>query len=75
MGNAFFNCQSSVAKPQKPSSTTNMTRSLNILVRKRENERIERENHALAKRLFDKQSQISKKKFDNEFGHHLKYKH
>lgn len=30
--------------------------SLNMGVRKRETERIERENHAFAKRLFDKQA-------------------
>jgi len=45
-------------------------------VRKRENERIERENQAFAKRLFAKQNQVSfsKKKMDEEFYNHLKYK-
>jgi len=43
-------------------------------VRKKENERIERENHAFAKRLFDRQGIISKKKMDDEFHSHLKYK-
>ena len=35
-------------------------RSLNIQIRRRENERIERENHAFAKRLFQNQGSISK---------------
>lgn len=39
-------------------------RSLNISVRKKENERIERENQAFAKRLFDNAGCISKKKLD-----------
>lgn len=43
-------------------------------MRKKENERIERENHAFAKRLFDRQGIISKKKMDDEFHSHLKYK-
>ena len=42
--------------------------------RKRETERIERENHAFAKRLFDKQAILSKKKLDEEFKSHLQYK-
>jgi len=43
-------------------------------VRKKENDRIERENHAFAKRLFDRQGNISKKKFDEEFNLHQRYK-
>ena len=39
-------------------------RSLNISVRRKENERIERENHAFAKRLFQNNSSISKQKLD-----------
>ena len=35
--------------------------SLNMGVRKRETERIERENHAFAKRLFDKKAVLTKK--------------
>jgi hypothetical protein len=50
-------------------------KSLNINVRRKENERIERENHAMAKRLFDKSSALSKKLFDNEYHSHLKYRH
>lgn len=49
-------------------------KSLNVGYRKRETERIEKENHAFAKRLFDKQANLSKKKFDNDFQNHLKYK-
>jgi len=47
---------------------------LNIGVRKKENERIERENHAFAKRLFDKAGCLSKKKMDEEYYSHIKYK-
>lgn len=39
-------------------------RSLNISVRRRENERIERENHAFAKRLFQNSGSISKQRLD-----------
>ena len=39
-------------------------RSLNINVRKMENQRIERENQAFAKKLFENQGNISKKKLD-----------
>ena len=39
-------------------------KSLNIGYRKRETERIEQENHAFAKRLFDKQANLNKKKMD-----------
>ena len=42
-------------------------RSLNISVRKKENERIERENHAFAKRLFQNNSSISKHKLDVQY--------
>jgi hypothetical protein len=49
-------------------------KSLNIGVRKIENERIERENHAFAKRLFDKIGILSKKKMDEEFYNHNKYR-
>ena len=43
-------------------------------MRKRETERIERENHAFAKRLFDKQAVLKKKAFDSDFQSHLNYK-
>lgn len=38
--------------------------SLNMGVRKKETERIEKENHAFAKRLFDKQAVLQKKELD-----------
>ena len=49
-------------------------KSLNYLVRKHDNHRIEKENHKLAKRLFAHGSNISKKKFDAEWEHHLRLK-
>jgi len=44
--------------------------SLNMGVRKRETERIERENHAFAKRLFDKQAVLQKKALDTDWIYH-----
>ena len=49
-------------------------KSLNIATRKKENERIERENHLFAKRLFDKGGSLSKKKMDEEYYNHIRYK-
>lgn len=49
-------------------------KSLNLPYRKRETERIERENHAFAKRLFERPANLSKKKFDEEYQTHLVYK-
>ena len=43
-------------------------------MRKRETERIEKENHAFAKRLFDKQAVLKKKNLDTDWASHLKYK-
>ena len=43
------------------------TKSLNIAMRKRENERIERENHKFAKRLYSNTGSISKKQLDDDF--------
>ena len=48
--------------------------SLNMGVRKRETERIEKENHAFAKRLFDKQAVLQKKNLDSDWASHIKYK-
>lgn len=48
--------------------------SLNMIVRKRETERIEKENHAFAKRLFDKQAVLNKKGLDQDWRHHIQYK-
>jgi len=39
-------------------------KSLNLIVRKRETERIEQENQAFAKRLFDKPAFLQKEKLD-----------
>ena len=39
--------------------------SLNFLVRKAENERIERENHKFAQRLFENKGSIQRRKFDD----------
>ena len=47
---------------------------MNMGMRKRETERIERENHAFAKRLFDKQAVLKKKSFETDFQSHLNYK-
>ena len=41
--------------------------SLNLVVRKKETERIERENHAFAKRLFDRQAVVNKKNLDKDY--------
>ena len=41
-------------KPRNASHTVKGPTSLNMGIRKRETERIEKENHAFAKRLFDK---------------------
>lgn len=66
----------SVAKatkaPKKKEVSTK--RSLNYERRKKEFERIERENMAIAQRLFNKQGSISKKKMDQDYGVHKKYK-
>ena len=48
--------------------------SLNMGVRKRETERIEKENHAFAKRLFDKQAVLNKKDLDKDWRSHMQYK-
>lgn len=49
-------------------------KSLNIAFRKKENERIERENHGLAKRLFSNPSTISKRDMDKEFQRQAHYR-
>ena len=45
-----------------------------MFVRKKETERIEKENHAFAKRLFDKNAVMNKKALDSEWRNHVKYK-
>lgn len=42
-------------------------KSLNINIRKAENLRIERENHAFAKKLFENKGNISKKRIDEDY--------
>lgn len=58
---------SSIKKEKIVASQPPGPRSLNVGFRKRETERIEKENHAFAKRLFDKQANLSKKKLDNDY--------
>lgn len=48
--------------------------SLNLQVRKRENERIERENHKFAQRLFTNGGAINSKKLEEEFKLQEKYR-
>ena len=67
----------SVGKPPKKvkkKSTPGSKKSLNYERRKKECDRIERENMAIAQRLFNKQGSISKKKMDEEYDTHKKYK-
>ena len=47
---------------------------MNLPYRKKETDRIERENHAFAKRLFERSAILSKKKLEEEYKTHLKYK-
>ena len=44
------------------------------MVRKRQGDRIERENLAFAKRLLEKHSEFDKRVLDEEFEKNLKYK-
>lgn len=55
-------------------SGINLVRSLNLAVRKRETERIERENQAFAKRLFEKQPYFDRKSLDEGWKQHLRLK-
>ena len=64
--------QSSI-QPTKRTEDLGGQRSLNIGVRRIENIRIERENQAFAKRLFDRVGSLSKKKMDEEFHNHKQY--
>lgn len=54
--------------------TKTRDRSLNIGLRKRENERIERENVKFAQKLYSNAGSISRKKLDNEYASILAYK-
>ena len=73
--NHFFK-QLSVQPKMRPSETTFVPRSLNVGTRKRENDRVERENQAFAKRLFAKQrdGSLSKKRMDEDFFAQQRYK-
>lgn len=48
-------------------------KSLNLPYRKKETDRIERENHAFAKRLFDRPPNLNKKKLDDDYKDHRKF--
>lgn len=67
---------SSVTKAGKKTKkkTVQTKKSLNYEKRKKEFERIERENMAIAQRLYNKESSISKKKMDKDYNTHKKYK-
>lgn len=51
-----------------------MVRSLNLAVRKKETERIELENHAFAKRLFEKEPNLDHNRLDEEYKAHLRFR-
>ena len=55
-------------------SSVGPKQSLNYIVRKKENERIEKENHRFAKRLYESRSILSKKEQDEQFIMQEKYK-
>ena len=54
--------------------SSDRTKSLNIGVRRKENERIEKENHAFAKRLYSNTGSISKKQLESDYKSILQYK-
>ena len=54
--------------------SSDRTKSLNIGVRRKENERIEKENHACAKRLYSNTGSISKKQLESDYKSILQYK-
>jgi len=51
-----------------------VVRSLNLGVRKKETERIEHENHAFAKRLFEKTPNVDHKRLEDDHRAQLKFK-
>jgi hypothetical protein len=61
-------------KAKKRSPVSMGPRSLNISVRRKENERIERENHAFARRLFQNSGSMSKEIFEIQYNHHLEHR-
>jgi len=58
----------------KKGSVSQGPKSLNISIRRKENERIERENHAFAKRLFHNNGSISKQKLDEQYKSQMQLK-
>ena len=68
--------QARIAKNASISALTNDYRptSLNMGLRQRETERVEAENHAIARRLFESKPMIKKKMFDKEYADNKKYK-
>lgn len=56
------------------SGSTERTKSLNISIRKRENDRIERENHKFAKRLYSNTGCINRQKLESDYQSILQYK-
>jgi hypothetical protein len=54
--------------------TSQQAKSLNIVVRKRENDRIERENHAFAKRLFSNLPTLKKRDMDVQYEQHVNHR-
>ena len=50
-----------------PNESSSKPKSLNISIRRKENERIERENHSFAKRLFSNNGSISKSALDRAY--------
>ena len=65
---------SHIKKEKESGANLTGPKSLNVGYRKRETERIERETHAFAKRLFDRQAHLSKQKLEQDYKNHLKYK-
>ena len=59
---------------QKLRESEAKAKSLNFVVRKRENDRIERDNLAFAKRLLVQPPSLNKKTMDEEYEQHVQYK-
>ena len=79
ISNGKWSSVPSAAQKQRKRTSTSQGRpfqatSLNLVTRKRETERIERENHAFAKRLFDRQAVVTKKNLDKDYQTYLKYR-
>lgn len=55
------------------SMTSTFKNSLNLPYRKKETDRIEKENHAFAKRLFERTAHLNKKKLDDDYREHKRY--